>query len=186
MVRHMVSLVLLSILKEGKSPTRTNVCRLTLTDSLSYHHDYMSGIVYIYIVTYTSRAKRSEPSAHMDQRCFVGVLLYADFAFECHSRSRCSLVQFIGSHPSLKPSWAERDRPFILFRCLPAAWSTCRMLWDVCHGVCCLFSCIFPVSICFGFFSSSVNQKKVFVDFSDSSNATDHFSINKWSIPWLK
>lgn len=71
------------------------------------------GLCTFYIVTYTSRAKRSEPSAHMDQRCFVGFLLYADFAFQCHSRSCCSLVKFIGS--SLKLSWAERDSPFFCF-----------------------------------------------------------------------
>lgn len=103
------------------------------------------------VVMYTSRAKRSEPSAHMDQRCFVGFLLYADFAFQCHSRSCCSLVKFIGSRWSLKSSWAERDSPFFLFWCLPAAWSTCRMLWDVRHGVCCLYSLVFSLWVFFFF-----------------------------------
>lgn len=114
------------------------------------------------IVTYTSRAKRSEPSAHMDQRCFVGFLLYADFAFQCHSRSCCSLVKFIGSRWSLKSSWAERDSPFFLFWCLPAAWSTCRMLWDVRHGVCCLYSLVFSLWVFF-FFPRLIKKKKKFL-----------------------
>lgn len=47
MVRHMVTLVLLSIEMKGKTLTCTNVYRMTLIDSLSYHHNYTSGIVYI-------------------------------------------------------------------------------------------------------------------------------------------
>lgn len=102
------------------------------------------------VVTYTSRAKRSEPSAHKDQRCFVGFLIYADFAFQCHSRSCCSLVKFIGSHLSLKSSWAERGGLFFLcfvfyvFLQREARAECFEMLsWCLLF----IFSCIFPVSI---------------------------------------
>lgn len=108
--------------------------------------------VHLYSDVYIKSKKIWAFSTHGPALFFGGFLLYADFAFECHSRSCCSLVQFIGSHLSLKPSWAERDRTFILFRCLPAAWSTCRMLWDVCHGVCCICFLVSSLWVFFFFF----------------------------------
>lgn len=155
---------------EGKTPTCTNVYRMTFNHSLSYHHNYTRGIVYISIVTYTSRAKRSEPPAHMDQRCFVDFLLYVSVSL--------SFLLIISSVRWFSPVFGSSatDHVFVLM----SSCSVEHMQNALRRSSCCLYSlCIFPVFL-FSFSYPSVYQKKkLFLLIFLTLNATDYFSINK-------
>lgn len=145
---------------ERKTPTRTNVCRMTFNHSLSYHHNYTRGIVYISIVTYTSRAKKIWASSTH------GPALFCELS---PVRFRVTLVSTNHSFSSLVLTrvWVERDRPCFCFdvflQC--GARAECFEMFVLLF----IFSLYLPGIFLFIFFLPLGLSKKMFyVDFSDS------------------